>query len=74
MFQARKERWTRAILQSTSSLFVALEHTRSGENNGAHSVMHNERFVAAELHCLLQDRLKRAVLNLQSTQVLKSMI
>lgn len=34
--------------------------------------MHNERFVAVELYCLLQDRRRRAVLNLQSTGARKS--
>ncbi len=34
-------------------------------------MMHYERFVAVEFYCLLQDRQIRAVLNLQSTQVLE---
>ncbi len=33
--------------------------------------MHYERFVAVEFYCVLQDRRIRAVLNLQSTQVLE---
>lgn len=35
--------------------------------------MHKERFVAEELYCMLQVRQQRAVVNLQSTQVLESM-
>lgn len=68
-----KKRHRQAILQTTS-LFVAVEHRCFGGNNRAPSVMNGERFVAAELYCSLQDRQRRAVLNLQSTQVLESMI
>lgn len=42
--------------------------------NRAPSVTHNERLLDAEFYCLLQDRWSKAVLNLQSTQVLKSTV
>lgn len=45
---------------------------KSGENKRASLLMHNERFVAVELCCLLQNRRRRAVLNLQSTGARKS--